>query len=1125
MKKITLLFLVLFSALVLVACGSNADKDAVESAKNLLSVTDGGADGLIANFEVDGTIGDGVSVTWTSAKPAVLKVGAAANNKVTIEVIRPAVTETVVLTANLSKGDAKDSKTFPVKVQGLPADTVAPVIEGTRDFEFAEGATKPNWLTGVTATDNVDATVTVVVDDSKVNLNAVGSYDLVYSATDAAGNKAEVTVKVVVTERPTEDVDAPVISGTKNFTIIVGSEAPNWLEGVSASDTVDGAVTVTVDASDVNLDVIGVYDLVYSAVDAAGNDVQVTVKVHVEKAPDLLAPVISGVQNFTLQVGATAPEWLEGVTAEDDEDGDVEVTISRNTVKLDVAGTYTVTYRAVDAAGNVGTATSLVTVVASSTEVALGSVSIDGKTYANLELPTTVDGLAVTWVSSNPAAISNTGVVVRQSENVTVKLVATATAAEQQSIREYWVQVIGNNYNVNGTYKASYGEITTLNPLDAEGTSDSDVIDMITSTLYSGDYDWEKAIADGFASFPGDFSQIKSDRNPTGTVDMPSIAYKLTLNDAAAYPFAVNKNTDNSVVGSYGQVLDNAAAKATLDNEWIIKLRNDLVWADGTPINADTYEYSFKQYLNGDLANARANYLYTDNYVPLVNGKAYFDGLVEWSEVGYEKIDDLTFKLTLGKEVTQYSFIGSLSILKLVNPTSFAAGFDASGTSNNYGSTSNPLISYGAFTLANNYLTTNKFVFTRNENFHGAWDYNFKTIEGPIIKDQTQVINEFKLGNLDVAGVGGEFWNEFQNHQNLYISPSNSFYRIAISLDRNGDEEGVGNSAPILHYPEFRQALYLATDRNEFANTVQPPSQGKLGFLSNIHQVSEWASQAYASSDIFLQQLEALGLKPEEGGFDSVEAKRLFEVAYAQAVADGKYTQGQKVVVQYTYYDAGSNTRIANWVKAQYEEVFGENFEIDLNAVSSAELTQQRDAGNFDLVFTGMNGATFSATFGVGYIFSRSFSNFLAGRGHNTGELPVEADIIHLFDIVAAKDAYDEEAVIENEGELPEGMRSKSEQAFYEELEANDGTYIGTFDGLFLLYDSTSSLDVNYEGQEEDLTRITAALEGALLKQGIAVPLFSSTSAAVYSDKVFRAAHAYSLFMGWGGLSYTYIRA
>ena len=75
------------------------------------------------------------------------------------------------------------------------------------------------------------------------------------------------------------------------------------------------------------------------------------------------------------------------------------------------------------------------------------------------------------------------------------------------------------------------------------------------------------------------------------------------------------------------------------------------------------------------------------------------------------------------------------------------------------------------------------------------------------------------------------------------------------------------------------------------------------------------------------------------------------------------------------------------------------------------------------------------------------------------------------------------------------------------------------------LFGATSNFNLDYVGHQEDTTNITAALEKALLEQGIAIPLFSATTAAVYSSEVIRMAPAYSLFMAWGGLPYTHMKA
>ncbi len=81
----------------------------------------------------------------------------------------------------------------------LVNDTVPPTINGVRDLVAYVGGSV-SYLSGVTATDNCDAGVTLTVDTSAVNLKAADFYNVVYRATDAAGNVNEVTCKLSVYE-------------------------------------------------------------------------------------------------------------------------------------------------------------------------------------------------------------------------------------------------------------------------------------------------------------------------------------------------------------------------------------------------------------------------------------------------------------------------------------------------------------------------------------------------------------------------------------------------------------------------------------------------------------------------------------------------------------------------------------------------------------------------------------------------------------------------------------------------------------------------------------------------------------------------------------------------------------
>lgn len=89
----------------------------------------------------------------------------------------------------------------------------------------------------------------------------------------------------------------------------------------------------------------------------------------------------------------------------------------------------------------------------------------------------------------------------------------------------------------------------------------------------------------------------------------------------------------------------------------------------------------------------------------------------------------------------------------------------------------------------------------------------------------------------------------------------------------------------------------------------------------------------------------------------------------------------------------------------------------------------------------------------------------------------------------------------------------------------DSNTYSDTLDNVYKAAASTfyNVSDVNYAGRNDDFDRITAAFEAALLDEMIAIPLFTSVSATVYSARVKFEATAYHAWMGWGGLKYMYL--
>lgn len=93
--------------------------------------------------------------------------------------------------------DAGGNKTEAVAQMTLVADTDPPVIKGIKDITSIKGRAI-SYKNGVSVSDNADKDIKLVVDQSAVNTKVVGTYPVIYSAVDKAGNAARQTISVTI---------------------------------------------------------------------------------------------------------------------------------------------------------------------------------------------------------------------------------------------------------------------------------------------------------------------------------------------------------------------------------------------------------------------------------------------------------------------------------------------------------------------------------------------------------------------------------------------------------------------------------------------------------------------------------------------------------------------------------------------------------------------------------------------------------------------------------------------------------------------------------------------------------------------------------------------------------------
>ena len=272
--------------------------------------------------------------------------------------------------------DSAGNSAVAVSRTVIVSDTTAPVISLTGSSSVAHEQGTPYTDPGATSSDTVDDLGMTVVTTGTVDTATAGTYTLTYTATDGAGNVSNVVTRTVTVS----DTIAPVItfddadgdsdfytSATSASGYMLTDDNISYVTGLfSAIDAVDGSIAVTGFPSS-GLLPIGINVFTATATDAAGNVATFTFTIGVfdEDNPNLNVPdSISVDSNDGLGVSATQAAiaaFLSAATANDGIDG--TLTVTTDAPATFPLGLTTVTFTAVDAAGNQVTGTAVVTVV------------------------------------------------------------------------------------------------------------------------------------------------------------------------------------------------------------------------------------------------------------------------------------------------------------------------------------------------------------------------------------------------------------------------------------------------------------------------------------------------------------------------------------------------------------------------------------------------------------------------------------------------------------------------------------------------------------------------------------------------------------------------------------------
>lgn len=601
---------------------------------------------------------------------------------------------------------------------------------------------------------------------------------------------------------------------------------------------------------------------------------------------------------------------------------------------------------------------------------------------------------------------------------------------------------------------------------------------------------------------------------------------------------------------AYSDLALGADGKYTLKgNECTIALKKPLVWLQGNTL--DSYVTNDPQYFDTAayasllaLADANGDVAVTAESLALlttvITAKAasgetkentvgymyvnYEYPAMDFSEVGYF-VGDNEYELVMVID-------GTLNPLDAEGNLTYEAGYyfsnwplvkkdlwerceDQSKTpyANSYCTTQEKSASWGPYKLTN-YQDQKTYTVSRNDKWFGyglpqyANQYQTDAIVTEKIEEWDTAWLAFQKGNLDGIGMDVKIAADYRTSKRAYFTPET--YTFDLNIQSNATSKTDKRNNLLLNYADFRKAISLSLDRDDYCAKNNPSSQAALGLLNSMYyydvengkvyrdtiQAKEVILNAYGATknaDGSWKVGETTYTDIEDAldattGYNLTLARQLVESAVAQAKKDGKYSDGDEIILTYGIETQSANTdRVKNWFQAAFDNMTkGTSIEgkikIEYFMFSSATWSEQFADGEYDLCF----GAWGSAPFNPAYLLCETQisdeNRYAVKWDPTTVEVTVKA--------------------------TPDDKHK-------------DGNYTYNLAQWRLILQGKDGCPVNFKNfpMEDQLTAL-GAVETAILKEYYSIPVFSRYSANLMGYKVDYISYEYNTFMGYGGIRY-----
>lgn len=715
-----------------------------------------------------------------------------------------------------------------------------------------------------------------------------------------------------------------------------------------------------------------------------------------DEDPETSVPVIEGVENTELPQDATEFDALEGVTATDEEDGDLTDQIEvEGEIEFGVFGDYFLTYTVTNSAGETATAERRVSV--GDWVYAEGTYNFR---FAPVELRNTLFGAAERFLIETMAGgvpvFANAGFVMYSHRVVLpvdefVPVMGWGAIWGEMTEDDSTVVMDDGQPGNEGeyTYRSRLGQNPdTLHQWIYSDATSSDVITLFLDGLYYFRFNED---LDGFevshSMASGDPIPIEMEVLPTGAEVAKT--WQIPVKDGLVWSYHEDVDTSEFPEGH-----ENITAESFVET---FQLAMDEGWFRAVAGGGD----------------------FTSPPQEIVNAQAYIDGEVDWEDVGIKYLEeDNAIEFTFVENMDDWSvryWLSSFVMTPVNMPLYEQAG-------EQYGTSETTVAFNGPFVL-DYYEPDSILRYSANPNFHDPDRYFYTGYAYNIIEDAEIAFQEFLDGRLDAAGVDPSEYETYQDDPRIRAVPGATTFRIMINglgtPEAQADffEGGPGEDytpEPILASDFFKRAMYFAIDRETLAYDVMITSEPNQFLFSHAYLVDPAGGIAFRETQ--QGQDVGKGFSPGTYGFNADAARAYWLLALDETIQAGHYSPGTAanptiIEIELNVFSGSeSQVRFGDFIKESFESTFQDAerhiyVEVDVFPRDFPSIYfDYMMTGVFDLSIGGISGSTLDASSFLDVFADDNRSGFTLNWGIDTSSANI---------IVEYEDAVTEETVRE----------------------------------------------------------------------------------------------------------------